>query len=137
MKAMKKKTHPLVYAGKRQRFARSVVVGDLVFVSGSSGRTLETGEVSSDRVKEQMIVALDKVKGALAEAGSTLDHIVKTVIYLKRMEDYQIMRDTELEYYQKYAPSLVDEPPASTVLQVVSLSRPNMLIEIDVTAVKS
>jgi 2-iminobutanoate/2-iminopropanoate deaminase len=133
---MKKKTYPLVYAGKKQRFARSVVVGDLVFVSGSSGRTLETGEVSSDRVKEQMIVALDKVKGALEEAGSSMDHIVKTVIYLKRMEDYQVMRDTELEYYTRHAPSLVEEPPASTVLQVLSLSRPNMLIEIDVTAVK-
>ena len=61
---------------------------------------------------------------------------MKTVIYLKRMEDYQVMRDTELEYYRQYAPSLVDEPPASTVLQVVSLSKPNMLVEIDVTAVK-
>lgn len=133
---MKKKTYPLVYAGKKQRFARSVVVGDLVFVSGSSGRTLETGEVSSDRVKDQMIVALDKVKGALEEAGSSMDHIVKTVIYLKSMEDYPVMRDTELEYYRKHAPGLVDEPPASTVLQVLSLSKPSMLVEIDVTAVK-
>ena len=103
---MKKKTYPLVYAGKKQRFARSVVVGDLVFVSGSSGRTLKTGEVSSDRVKEQMIVALDKIRGALEEAGSSMDHVVKTVIYLKRMEDYQAMRDTELEYYEKMPPAL-------------------------------
>ena len=131
----KKKTYPLVYAGKKQQFARSVVVGDLVFVSGSSGRTMETGEVSSDNVKEQMIVALDKIKGALEEAGSSMDNIVKTVIYLKHVEDYQIMRQTEREYWQKYAPSLVEEPPASTFLQPASLSRPNMLVEIDVIAV--
>ena len=132
---MEKKTYPLIYAGKKMRFARSVVVGDLVFLSGSSGRTVETGEVSSDDVKEQMIVALDKIRGALEEAGSSMDNIVKTVIYLKHVEDYQVMRDTELEYYRKYAPRLVEEPPASTFLQPVSLSRPNMLVEIDVTAV--
>lgn len=131
---MVKKTYPLIYAGKKQRFARSVVVGNLVFLSGSSGRTIETGEVSSDSVKEQMIVALDKIRGALEEVGSSMDNIVKTVFYLKRLEDYQIIRDTELEYYQKYTPRLAEEPPASTFIQPVSLAKPNMLIEIDVIA---
>ena len=131
---MEKKTYPLYYAGKKQQFARSVVVGNLVFLSGSSGRTIETGEVSSDNVKEQMIVAMDKIRGALEEAGSPMENIVKMVIYLKRMEDYAIMRQTEREYYLKYAPQLVEEPPASTVMQVVSLAKPSMLIEIDVVA---
>ncbi len=131
---MEKKTYPLYYAGKKQQFARSVVVGNLVFLSGSSGRTIETGEVSSDNVKEQMIVALDKIRGALEEAGSPMENIVKMVIYLKRMEDYAIMRQTEREYYLKYAPQLLEEPPASTVMQVVSLAKPSMLIEIDVVA---
>jgi 2-iminobutanoate/2-iminopropanoate deaminase len=132
---MEKKTFPLVYAGKKQQFARSVVAGGLVFLSGSSGRTMETGEVSSDNVKEQMIVALDKIRGALEEAGTSLDNIVKTIIYLKHVEDYQVMRNTELEYYKKYAPSLVNEPPASTFIQPASLAKPNMLVEIDVIAV--
>lgn len=131
---MEKKTYLLYYAGKKQQFARSVVVGNLVFLSGSSGRTIETGEVSSDSVKEQMIVALDKIRGALEEVGSPMENIVKMVIYLKRMEDYAIMRQTEREYYLKYAPQLVEEPPASTVMQVVSLAKPSMLIEIDVVA---
>ena len=133
---MKKKTYPAIYAGKKQLFARSVVVGDLVFLSGSSGKTIETGEVSSDNVKEQMIVALDKIRGALEEAGSSMENIVKTVIYLKHVEDYQIMRNTELEYYRKYAPLLVEEPPASTFIQPLSLA-PNVLVELDVIAVIS
>jgi len=103
---MKKKTYPLIYGGVKQKFARSVVVGDLVFLSGSSGRTMEAGEVSSDKVEEQMIVALDKIKGALEEAGSSLENIVKTTIYLRHVEDYQKMRDTEQEYYRKHAPRL-------------------------------
>jgi 2-iminobutanoate/2-iminopropanoate deaminase len=132
---MKKKTYSLVYGGNKQRFARSVVVGDIVFLSGMSGRTMETGEVSSKDVKDQMIVALDKVRGALEEAGTSMDNMVKTVIYLKHVEDYQVMRDTELEYYKKYAPGLVNEPPASTFIQPLSLSKPSMLIEIDVVAI--
>ncbi len=131
---MKKKTYPLYYGGQKQRFARSVVVGDLVFLSGMSGRTMETGDVSSADVREQMLVALDKVKAALEEAGSSMDHIVKTTIYLKDVKDYQLMRDTEWEYWQKHAPGLIEEPPASTFVMPASLARSSMLVEIDVVA---
>ena len=131
---MKKKTYPLHYAGQKQRFARCVVVGDLVFLSGMSGRTMETGNVASDDVKEQMTVALDKVRAALEEAGSSMDHIVKTVIYLKDVKHYDLMRATEWDYYQKYAPGLIEEPPASTFMQPASLARASMLVEIDVVA---
>ena len=130
-----KKTYPQIYAGKKMHFARSVVVSDLVFLFGSSGRTLETGEVSSDNVKEQMIVALDKVRGALEEVGSSMENIVKTVIYLKHVDDYQIMRQTEREYWQRHAPRLLEEPPASTFMQPASLAKPDMLVEIDVVAI--
>lgn len=131
---MKKKTYPLYYAGQKAKYARSVVVGDLVFVSGATGRSLETGDFTSDDIKEQMTVALDNIRGALEECGSSMDNIVKTVIYLKRLEDYAVMRATEEEYYRKYAPSLAEEPPASTFMQPLSLARPNMLVEIDVVA---
>jgi len=53
---------------------------------------------------------------------------------LKDMKDYQMMRKTELEYYQKHAPRLVEEPPASTFMQPASLARPEFLVEIDVIA---
>ena len=129
---MKKKTYPLNYGGKKQQFARSVVVGDLVFLSGMSGRTMETGEVSSADFKEQMLVALDKVRFALEEAGSDLDHIVKTVIYLKDVKHYELMRATEWEYWQEHAPGLIAEPPASTFIMPASLSKDSMLVEIDV-----
>jgi enamine deaminase RidA (YjgF/YER057c/UK114 family) len=44
------------------------------------------------------------------------------------------MRETEWEYWQTYAPSLIEEPPASTFVMPASLARDNMLIEIDVVA---
>jgi len=133
---MKKNTYPLYYGGKKQQFARSVVVGDIIFLSGSSGRTMETGDVSSDNIKDQMFVAWNKIKAALEEADSSLENIVKTNIYLKNRDDYDTMRQTEREYWAKYAPALLEEPPASTFMQPVSLSRPNMLVEIEVIAVR-
>jgi 2-iminobutanoate/2-iminopropanoate deaminase len=131
---MKKRVYPLFYAGKKQKFARSVVSGGFIFLSGSSGRTMETGEVSSNDVTGQTRVALEKIRLALEEAGSRLEQIVKMTIYLRDMSDYQAMRDAEFSFYQKYCPSLAEEPPASTVVQVVSLSKSNMLVEFDAIA---
>jgi len=133
----KKKTHLLEYGGKKQRFARSVVAGDFIFLSGSSGRTIETGEVSSDDPQEQTKVALDKVKLALEEAGSSMENILKVVILFKNIDHYEAVKQAEFDYYQKHAPALFDEPPASTVYQVVSLSKENMLVEFDIIALKS
>ena len=64
-------------------------------------------------------------------AGSSMNNLVKTLMLLRNLEDYPRMRKTELEYYQKHAPRLVDEPPASTFIQPLSLATPRFLVEID------
>jgi len=61
--------------------------------------------------------------------------VVKTFMLLKRLEDYPKMRKAEVEYYQKHAPHLVDSPPVSTFMQLISMTNPEALFEIDVTAV--
>jgi enamine deaminase RidA (YjgF/YER057c/UK114 family) len=64
-----------------------------------------------------------------------MENVIKTLILLKDLEYYQLMRAAELKYYQKYAPRLVKEPPASTYVQPVVLARPEFLVEFDVIAV--
>ena len=123
-------------APESPKFANSVVAGNLIFVSGCQGQNDETVRVETDVFEEQMIVALDKVRKCMEEAGSCMDNVIKTLILLKHVEDYPKMRRTELEYYQKYAPRLVEEPPASTFM-VVGLAKPEFLIEIDVVGVVS
>jgi 2-iminobutanoate/2-iminopropanoate deaminase len=132
---MKKKTYPFTYAGKKQPFARSVVVGDLVFLSGMTGRIVETGELKSESLVDQMKEAVDKIRAALTDAGPSMDNIVKMTIYLKNAQDAGLMHQIEKEYWQKYAPRLLEEPPASTLIQPLSLIMPNVLIEIDVIGV--
>ena len=118
-------------------YARSVVAGNLVFVSGMTGQDVETGELLVHDIAGQMLVALDKVKAALEETGSNMNNIIKTLMLLKNLEDYSTMRKTELEYYQKHAPLLVEQPPASTFIQVASLAKPEFLVEMEVIAVLS
>ena len=129
-----KQVYPNVHPGT-PKYASAVVVGNLVFLSGMTAQDTKTGACLTDTITDQMIVCLSKVKAALEEVGSSMENIVKTLILLKDVKDYQMMRKTELEYYQKHAPRLVEEPPASTFMQPASLARPEFLVEIDVTAV--
>lgn len=141
------KNYPMYYAGVKQVYpnvppgspiyAKMVVVGNLVFCSGMTAQDVETGKVLAHDMAGQMLVVLDKVKAALEEAGSSMNNIVKTLMLLKNLKDYQVMRKTELEYYQKHAPLLVEQPPASTFMQPASLARPEFLVEMDVIAVVS
>lgn len=133
--AGKKLAYPHVPA-ESPKFARSVVAGNLIFVSGCQGQNDDTMKVETNVFEEQMIVALNKVKHAMEEAGSSMNNIIKTIMLLKRLEDYPRMRKTELEYYQKHALLLVEYPPASTFMQV-GLAKPEFLVEIDVIGVIS
>lgn len=132
----KKLAYPYVSA-ESPKFARSVVAGNLVFVSGCQGQNDETLKTETNVFEEQMIIALDKVRKAMEEVGSSMNNVIKTLILLKNLEDYPRMRRTELEYYQKHAPLLVENPPASTFMQVASLAKPEFLVEIDVIGVVS
>lgn len=129
-----KQVYPNVHPGT-PKYASAVVVDNLVFVSGMTAQDPATGACLTDTMRDQMNVALTKLKAALEEVGSSMENIVKTLILFKDIKDYQIMRATELEFYQKHAPRLVDEPPASTILQAASLARPEFLVEVEATAV--
>lgn len=131
----KKLAYPHVSA-EMPKFSRSIVVDNLIFVSGCQGANDEIMEVETNVFEEQMVIALDKIKRALDEAGSSMNNIVKVLTLLKNRDDYFSMRRTELAYYQKYAPFLVENPPVSTVM-CVELGRPDFLIEIEVVGVIS
>ena len=127
--AGKKLSYPNVPA-EAGKFSRSVVVGNLIFISGCQGANDETARVETMVFEEQMEIALRKIRRALEEAGSSMNNLVKNLIMLKDLKDYPPMRRTELAYYQKYAPFLVDNPPVSSVLGV-RLGKPEYLVEIE------
>jgi 2-iminobutanoate/2-iminopropanoate deaminase len=114
--------------------SRSVVVGNLIFLSMVSARLLESGGVDARTLKEQVFAALDNVRLAMEEAKSSMNNIIKDTVLVRRREDVAPTRIAMLEYYQKYAPVLVEEPPATSFV-VTQLEDPDYMVQIDAMGV--
>ena len=67
---------------------------------------------------------MDKIPLALEEAGTSMENIVKVLIYFKDMNDYEVVKQTEFEYWEQHSPGLAAEPPASTVCEVAPFPSP-------------
>ncbi|PYM93399.1 MAG: deaminase [Candidatus Rokuibacteriota bacterium] len=100
--------------------------GNLVFVSGQTGRHPVTGEVGKD-IREQTRNILERIKQILAAAGTSLDNVLTATTYVTRRDDVPAYN----EEYAKYFPN---NKPARTTVTVASLNSPELLIEITVTA---
>jgi len=100
--------------------------GNLVFVSGQTGRHPVSGEVGKD-IREQTRNILERIKQILAAAGTSLDNVLTATTYVTRRDDVPAYN----EEYAKYFPN---NKPARTTVTVASLNSPELLIEITVTA---
>ena len=100
--------------------------GNLVFVSGQTGRHPVSGEVGKD-IREQTRNVLERIKLILAAAGTSLDNVLTATTYVTRRDDVPAYN----EEYAKYFPN---NKPARTTVTVASLNSPELLIEITVTA---
>jgi 2-iminobutanoate/2-iminopropanoate deaminase len=100
--------------------------GNLVFVSGQTGRHPVTGELGKD-VREQTRNVLERIKTILTAAGTSLDNVLTATTYLTRVQDVAVYN----EEYAKYFPA---DKPARTTVTVAALNSPDLLVEITVTA---
>jgi 2-iminobutanoate/2-iminopropanoate deaminase len=100
--------------------------GNLVFVSGQTGRHPSTGEVGKD-IREQTRNTLERIKAVLTAAGTSLDNVLSAMVHLTRRDDLAAYN----EEYAKYFPT---DKPARTTVTVASLNSPDLLIEITVVA---
>lgn len=103
---------------------------NLTFLSGMTGEDIETGKVTSNVIEEQMEVAFDGIRRAMEEAGSSMNNMVRTFMLLPDLELYPRTRKAEVQYYQKHAPLLVEDPPHSTIVRPGALASPDILPEI-------
>jgi 2-iminobutanoate/2-iminopropanoate deaminase len=100
-------------------YNQAIRVGELVFVAGQLGIRLESGELAGPTVQEQTEQVLQNLGAILEEAGSGLDKLVKTTVFLVDLADFAGMNEV-------YAQHVGDRPPArSTVgnLQLPSGAR--------------
>ena len=115
---------PAPFAGAP--YSQAIRVGDLVFVSGQIPLRPGSTELVGKTITEQTEQVLANLRAILEEAGSGLDRLVKTTVYLKDLADFAAMN----EVYKKHAGS---EPPARSTVQVVALPA-GALVEIEAVA---
>jgi 2-iminobutanoate/2-iminopropanoate deaminase len=97
-----------------------------VFVSGQVAFDPATGYLVEGGVTQQTARVMENLRAVLESAGSSLDKVVKTTVYLKSMEDFGKMN----EIYGRFFPA---EPPARSTVEVARLPR-DVRVEIDVIA---
>jgi enamine deaminase RidA (YjgF/YER057c/UK114 family) len=108
-------------------YSRALAVGNWVFVSGTTGRDYETGEIPED-VVEQTRLCFKTIERALAEAGSSLADVVRMRILMVNPEDDGRVAPVIGEYLKPVGPALTTT--------VGALLDARFKIEIDVTALK-
>lgn len=125
------KRYPLEYAGTRMSWGKAVAAkGTFAFLSGSEGINAETNQVVKG-MKAQTELALKKLKIWLQEVGTSLESIVKLVIYVTDMDTYwDEAQPTLNSFFKEDCPSFLENPPPIDLLQVAGLARKDMLIEI-------
>ena len=111
--------------------AQAVVANGVVYLRGQVGQDLKTTEVvGNGDVVAQTNQAMSNIKELLEEAGSSLEDIVKLVVYM-----------TDVRYrepvYQAMGKWLKGVHPVSTGIIVSGFARPEWVVEIDATAVIS
>lgn len=79
-------------------YSQAVKAGNFIYVSGQLPIDAKTG-VMPDDIKEQTKLSLENVKAILAEAGATLDNVVKSTVYLADMSYFGPMNEVYGEYF--------------------------------------
>jgi 2-iminobutanoate/2-iminopropanoate deaminase len=95
-------------------YNQAIRVGDLVFVAGQLGITRETGELAGPSIEEQTEQIMHNLRAILEAAGSSLDKLVKTTVFLLDLADFGAMNEV-------YARHVGERPPARSTIGISQL----------------
>jgi 2-iminobutanoate/2-iminopropanoate deaminase len=108
-------------------YSQGIVTGDLVFTAGQIALDPATMEMVGSDVAEQAQQVMLNLKAVLKAAGTDLDNVVKTTVYLADMAHFPAMNDV-------YAKHFGDHKPARATVEAGGLPK-GALVEIDAIAV--
>ena len=95
-------------------YSQAISAGGLVFVSGQLSLRLDHAEIVGDSIAEQTEQVFANLRAILEAAGSGLDRLVKTTVYLTDLGDFGGMNEV-------YARHVGDAPPARATIEVSAL----------------
>ena len=107
-------------------YSQAVKSTGFLFASGQVALDPRTNEFFGGDIRQQTQLVLENIKAILEAAGSNLNHVVKTTVFLKDMNDFGAMN----EVYGKF---FTLAPPARSTVEVARLPK-DALVEIEVIA---
>jgi len=107
-------------------YNQAVKAAGLVFVAGQLGLQPGGKEIVGAAVAEQTEQVMQNLRAILEEAGSGLDKLVKTTVFLQNLDDFAAMNEV-------YAAHIGDNPPARSTVEVAKLPS-SALVEIEAIA---
>lgn len=109
-------------------YSQAIEVNGLVFASGQIPIDPTTGEFVEGGIQEQTRQALTNASNILKQAGTDLNHVVKTTVFLSSITDFAAMNEIYAQFFS--------EPyPARSAVAVKDLPK-GALVEVEVLAVK-
>ena len=104
-------------------YSQAIRAGEWLFLSGQIPVDPATGEVAGTDVRTQARQVLKNIQAVLAEAGTTVQAVVKTTVFLKDLQDFQA-------FNEEYAKVFASEAPARSCVEVARLPK-DVLVEIE------
>ena len=110
--------------------AKKIDMGNcyMIYVSGVQAPKNDKHRVVTDDVAEQTKMVFEEINKILNECGASLDNVIKAIIYLTDMKDFDIVSSIRGEYFK-------NSMPVSTLVEVNRMTRDGAKIEIEVTAI--
>ena len=108
-------------------YSQGIIAGNFVFVAGQRPANPETGEIIEGGIHEQTQQVIENLSAVLTAAGSSLDRIVRSTVYLSDIGNFSAMNSV----YEKMIPK------PYPVRTTVGTQLRNILVEIDVIALRN
>lgn len=102
--------------------------GTMLFVAGQIPLDAKTGELNTGDIAAQTKLALSNLQAVVEAAGATLDHVVKTTVFLADMNEFAAMNAVYAEFFTS------DQPPARACVEAARLPK-DVRVEVECIAV--
>lgn len=110
-------------------YSQAITANGLVYTSGQIALDPHSGNLIEGSIKEQTKQVLNNLSAVLESAGSSLDKVIKTTVFMQDLAQFADMNEIYAQYFS-------DHKPARSTVQVAKLPR-NALVEIEAVALQA